>query len=217
MRRGALIIGTAFVMWMMFAAGFWVGHASADPGQELADEMAECIAVSVGAPPMYRDLVPAAVELNADGLLIVGSVSSDRPTEAKILPEMLWSWGRAATGTPPGPWTNDAVATVMHELAHRAPLTWSFDPYLEEGATEAIVADLLPSCSKRTLGYVIHYSQVLPSYQEQVAFIRSRSARAVGAGWRTRPARLWRRAFYLADRDTRRLMILTTERGGVTP
>lgn len=208
---GGVAFSIAFWLLLMFALAPAKAHGAT--GQELADQTADWIGQTVGAPSRRLVLDPGpALGENADGLVIVGLVSSDKPGVATIYPEFLWSWHRAARGRF-GPLTADAAATVLHELVHRASITWDFDPYLEEGITEAITEDLLPAWSRRFLGVVIEPWQYERSYPKEVAYIRHQSALATGAGWRTRAARLWRRAFYLADRSTRLAMIPT--RGGI--
>lgn len=215
MGRLCLIAAAAVVCWAMFVAGFWVGVAASMTGQQLADDLARCVGSSVGAPPMLRTLAPLPPQAaRADGLTLVGQVSSDRPDEAVIYPQLLWSFDRAAAGRPRGPFTADAVSTVLHELVHRAPVVgWRFDPFLEEGITEAITMDLLPVCTKATLGQPIYAWEANGAYQDEVAYIRRQSALATRSGWTSRAARLWRRAFYLADRDARRAMIPTPPNG----
>lgn len=212
MRRLAAIFGAALIFWVMFCFGFGVGRATAAPGDELAVETAAWIGTTVGAPPMFRALVPVEAE-ETDAGTIVGYVSSDRPGEAQIMRQYLGAWSRAAAGAEQGPLTADAAATVLHELLHRGPVVgWDIDPYLEEGITEAVTEDLLPAWSQHFLGYTLHPWEVAPSYTREVTYIRHQSARATGSSWRSRAARLWRRAFYLADRSGRLSMI--PERGG---
>lgn len=202
----------SLAVWILLLFMLSPAKAHGATGQELADQTADWIGQTVGAPSRRLVLDPGpALGENADGLLIVGQVTSDKPGVATIYPEFLGSWHRAANGKT-GPLTADAAATVLHELVHRAPIDWNFDPYLEEGITEAITEDLLPAWSVRFLGERIEPWQYEHSYPKEVAYIRHQSALATGAGWRTRAARLWRRAFYLADRSTRLAMIPT--RGG---
>ena len=87
----------------------------------------------------------------------------------------------------------DAGRVLIHELLHGVSL--------DEGAVDAVALDLLPAwmarfspkaASDRGI-YDLHGG----SYPRLVQAVQAASARATRGGWRTRAARLWRRAHLL--------------------
>lgn len=87
----------------------------------------------------------------------------------------------------------DAGRVLIHELLHGVSL--------DEGAVDAVALDLLPAWMARFApgatsdlrGVHLHGG----SYPRLVQGVRRESARATRGGWRTRAARLWRRAHLL--------------------
>lgn len=97
-----------------------------------------------------------------------------------------WSRGRASL---------DGATLLMHELLHGVSL--------DEGAVEAVALDLVPSWMARfspvRIRWAWHYSQDIgnSAYPQLVDDVRGRSAFETGKSWRSREARLWRRAYLL--------------------
>ncbi len=214
--RTAPIDWTKLIAWVVivlsclaFWAGVGVGIAKADPGQELADDTAEWIGQTMKVPPLYRTVLRADGGLHIEGVgaELAGVVWCETPRETTLHPEIYAGWARMAVNGFISDRDYSAAMVVIHELAHREPETCIFDRYLAEGITQAITLDLFPAWCRRFFGLCASIKS--DTYAEEVGYIRHQSAIATGGSWRARGARLWRRAFYLSDRDTRRAMIPT--------
>jgi hypothetical protein len=85
----------------------------------------------------------------------------------------------------------EAAYVLEHETLHRL----QEDGPREEGVTDALTWDLQLGYY-RALGF--HGRMIQAGYAEEVQQVRWTSARATGEGWRTRPARLFRRELWKA-------------------
>lgn len=143
---------------------------------------------------------------------------------APVVPE----WGRTVQGMGMTEPTELELRVHVHELLHRlhavrpAGVTtdgltvlehWSWTPWqrqVEEWAVEAVTLDLLPGAYRRLTTTTPTRGQLTPdAYADGVRSFRAISARIVGAGWRTRPARSWRAWFVKQDQQTRTAALLT--------
>jgi len=204
----AIILG-CFAFWtFVFSTA---ANAAPTPGQELADDTAEWIGQTMKVPPLYRELLRANEAPVLDGREMAGIVWCETPRATTLHPMIFDGWTRSAETGFIADDDYGAAMVVLHELVHREPETCVFDRFLAEGITQAITLDLFPAWCRKFFG--VCNRLVSSTYHEEVTYIRHQSARAVGAGWKTRAARIWRRAFYLAERDARRAMIPPT-RGG---
>ena len=90
-----------------------------------------------------------------------------------------------------------ALGVIFHEQAHRSDDL----PGLDEGVVQALTADLCPSLAFSLWGKrgACEYGV----YPDEVRAVRVASTRATGEPWRSRAARIWRRALWLADHDAR--------------
>lgn len=204
----ALMVLACIALWV----GIGVGIAHASPAQDAADRTAEFIGRTVKAPPLYREVIRAPTELEVDiaevGVgEVLGVVWCATPRQTTLAPGVFDVWARAAARGSLRTFDDYLAAmVVLHELLHRGVETCTFDRYLEEGITQALTLDLFPAWCLRLFGRCDPIGNEV-AYTDEVTYIRNQSGRATGGSWRARPARLWRRAFYLSDRDTRRAMI----------
>lgn len=205
-RVGCVVFCLVFWGFLLWAVSPASGATS--PGQDLADDTAEWIGQTMKVPPNYRQVLPIDGQIHVNGIEAVGVVWCESPHQTSVRSDIYDSWNAMAVS---GMVNYTAAMVVFHELAHRVFSACDFDPYHEEGIVQAITFDLFPAWCRRF--FVICEPLNLAVYEKEVAYIRHQSARAVGAGWKTRAARLWRRAFYLSERDARRAMLPPT-RGG---
>lgn len=112
--------------------------------------------------------------------------------------EIVWYLGRRDT---------DALAVVVHEMLHR-PGDASL---LDEGAVDALAADLCPVVAQRLWG--LRGPCAAPAYPDQVKGVRMASARATGGSARARAARAWRADLWRADQQTRAALYAAAMRG----
>jgi hypothetical protein len=102
------------------------------------------------------------------------------------------------------------ITTVVHEWLHRAdtyPCWRNRDGMLvEEGIVQALTADLLPAYGVRF--WRNREIEATATYEPEVRAIRAWSTRYTGSPhWRTRDARLARRALWAADCEQRAVML----------
>ena len=98
-----------------------------------------------------------------------------------------------------------ATRLLVHELAH----SWRDveDPDTAEGIVEALSIDLTPAACRAAFGWR-WWGVTLDGYADRAVEIRKLSRAATGTTtWRSREARLWRRALWAADAETRVAMI----------
>jgi hypothetical protein len=187
--------------------------SSSDPtpaAQGLVGRTATWVSTQLHVPVPARTLRSVAVgEYDHQATVTYGA--NDLAVEAPIVE--VWAGMEAKATT----WTHDLVGLagpgemLVHETLH---LRDSADP-LNEGAVDAVAIDLTPSWMQAFLGkdatpgkgYGSLYASLYP---EQVRTIRALSVKATGQRWRSRAARLWRRAYLLADDLTRAQMIEAT-------
>lgn len=199
------------VVWALLIWAVSPASGATSPGQDLADDTAEWIGQTMKAPPLYRELLRANEAPVLDGQEMAGVVWCKTPRATTLHPDVFDAWERSARRGWISEGDDPFLFVVIHELVHRGVESCVFDRFHEEGVTEAITIDLYPAWCRRFFGICARVES--EAYQEEVTYIRHQSARAVGAGWKTRAARLWRRAFCLSERDARRAMLPPT-RGG---
>lgn len=206
-RRGPILVTIGcFVLWVIGLALYATFAKGAD-SQTLASETSEWIGETLHAPVLERTLV-VRPDLPRE---FAGGVYCERPREVALQPSIVRAWTLAARrGFVAYP---DEVLIVLHELLHRGPEVCSYDPYIEEGITQAMALDLLPSWGMRFLGQKLTMPNRGGAYAEQVTYLRHLSAVRTGSSWRSYAARQWRRALYLSDRATRQEMVTPTTGG----
>jgi hypothetical protein len=147
----------------------------------------------LGVPVSERaDLVasgPGLVALDARGL--GAYVPCAALTEARYRSQVLSAQRRPRDPDYAGVWF-----LHLHEHLHMLGDTaCDFDADLEEGFTEAVTFDLWPAFAHRFLSPIAQRARFQPGapYRAWVLAVRRASARATGAPWNSRAARLWRR------------------------
>jgi hypothetical protein len=94
----------------------------------------------------------------------------------------------------------------LHERLHRAE-TIQGCYRDEEAITDALTRDLLPALTKHMLGWAVT-GVFHSSYDHDVSDVRWASAKATGQSWRSRDARMWRRALWGASCEGREAMLM---------
>lgn len=93
---------------------------------------------------------------------------------------------------PKSKWDVYDAATVLHEVLHQVGLRWGVTDAtlpVEEGLTEAVTLDLLPTFTRR-LGTT--YVKPVPAYPVLVRRVREASEVATGQAWTSPAASRWR-------------------------
>ena len=93
----------------------------------------------------------------------------------------------------------ESLYILLHESLH------TDGTHEEEGIVDAFTWDLFPAWSYRLTG--VRQPMAAAVYPSEVQAIRKASSLATGSPWRTRPARLWRRALWKADEHTRQALL----------
>jgi len=121
--------------------------------------------------------------------------------DVAVTPALFGAWAALTDRNPI--WSEDAIRKLIHESLH---LQASGDP-LNEGAVDAVAFDLTSGWIRRFLGERPHPGfdhADNATYPAGVRTIRLLSNAAAGCGgWRSYAARVWRRAYLLANDPTR--------------
>ena len=170
-------------------------------------------AIALGATPTPQQRMDAQAAWMASVLhvpvptrpVVVGGLQPDNVGEADA--DGVIRLAPAYANGSPG-----AVYARQHELDHRPgnAACWgeagSAERALEEGLADAVAQDLMPAAMHRFApqwwGFVLE-----SGYEQEVRNVRYASAAATGRPWRSREARLWRRALWGADCDGRVAML----------
>lgn len=211
--RAALVAVLALFVFLVLVPA--AGAAPAPPQtQRLADETAGWIE---GVTRV--ELQDRRVEL-VDAFSVRADLAGD--TAAAVVP---WSGERTEVRSLYGPalqviaergrpWSPYVARLLIHELLHRlrdaaggdVSIVTREDLRIEEGAVEALAADLWPAWTARFTGR--RPAPWAPTtYEEEVIAVRAASALATGHPWESRPARLWRRDLWSATIAGRRAMM----------
>lgn len=167
---------------------------------DTAEWAAATLRVPLEVPPLYS-------ATDAD-LATPGALGEARPGDVRVRPWVVRELRLIGRGRP-GWWWEDALHVALHETGHYVCQDCRRTPgeeWLDEGIVEAWTLDALPAVAwdltgERTAG-------VRPGYPDRVALVRAASARATGSRtWRTRAARLWRRALLVGPGDARYAML----------
>ena len=111
----------------------------------------------------------------------------------RVRANLYAAWGDLARG--PVAWDESAIRILIHESLH---LRGSADP-LNEGVVDAVAIDMTPAWMRAFVGPDARPDGVGSSYPGLVRHVRALSASATCGPWRGRDARLWRRAYLIAD------------------
>lgn len=189
--RRALAIG------LVAALGWAAPAAAAGPVPGIAERADAWLSRTLGAPARNLPLeVGDTTDCAGDrwaaarGMTCAALAYEDHITLAPDRVRALWMVAE----------THDDQEQVGHLLLHELLHRWHADRDLEEMAVDAEAIDLYPAWA-RSEGISFEYP-IVPLYPE-VAHVRTASARATGTSWRSRAARLWRRALWATD-DTGR-------------
>lgn len=180
------------------AVGLWVGAqgagaATAPTAQESSDDVAAWVSSTLLIPVKARPVVVRQLEHGHDG-------EYDPATDVVTL--------APASAQP----TTLGLYVQLHELLHK-PDTAAGCYREEEAIVDALTRDLAPALVWRTLGVPMGqpvqtvYDQRGPNGEPSVGDVRAASAAATGQPWRSREARLWRRAIWAASCDGRQAML----------
>lgn len=180
------------------AVGLWVGAqtagaAPAPSAQESSDDIAAWVSTTLQVPVEARPVVVRQLEHGHDGEY---DPVSDVVT--------LAPWTAAPTSL--------GLYVQLHELLHK-PDTAAGCYREEEAIVDALTRDLAPALVWRTLGVPLSqpvqtvYDARGPAGEPSVGDVRAASAAAVGQSWRSRDARLWRRALWAQGCDGRQAML----------
>jgi len=164
--------------------------ATAATPQPLADKTADWLTVVLGVavPHQVATTIP-----DDDGTRgwVAASIDDDGARHIHAEAWLIGDWTH-----PRGEWWADASGHILlHELLHGVSR--------DEGAVDAVALDLHAAWAHRFLpprnqpaGYGRDIGDAL--YPAEVRRVRAESRAATGGGWRTRDARLWRRAHLTA-------------------